>query len=553
MKRRQALHAMIAGLIAAGIPRSWAESCADRRGGIRRTSRIVRTASGRVRGLQIGRVAAYRGIPYGASTAGARRFMPPAAPASWTGIKDCFDCGPPCVQINTDLPAWIDPRPASEDCLYLNVWTPATNSSTRLPVMVWIHGGAYLSGSGGLDIYDGAHLAVHGDVIVVTVNHRLSALGYLYLGGISEQYVDSGNAAQLDLVAALRWVKDNIADFGGDPDNVTVFGESGGGGKINALCSMPAAEGLFHKAIIESGSFWNDIPAGDATEIARRVLAELAVPTDRLDRLREIPPFRIVAAADRVWQRWGTNLAFRPVLDGRSILHQFWDRSPPPWIASIPMLIGSNHDESVYLVADPRTEPVSDEDLVVRLRGAQGMSKVTKDQIHALIDGYRRIDDYPSRLSLLIGIATDVFLWRDAVLQASRKAAQRQAPVYMYRFDWKTPCFGREWSLHGAEIPMVFGNLDYRLAWDESDTPFFRAKADPAGHRYRLAAATMTAWAEFARTGTPRARTLPEWTPYDDSSRATMTLNARCSMTRDPHAKQRRLLDQLFGTQSMQI
>ncbi len=466
MDRRQALRALMAGMFAAGVEPSWSDACHASPESTLRTSRIVATAQGRVRGLQIGSVEAYRGIPYGESTAGARRFMPPATPGSWTGVRDCFDCGPPCVQINTDLPAWVDPRPASEDCLYLNVWTPRTAASSRIPVMVWIHGGAYLSGSGGLDIYDGANLAMHGSVIVVTVNHRLSALGYLYLGGISDAFADSGNAAQLDLVAALRWVRENIANFAGDPDNVTVFGESGGGGKINALLSMPVADGLFHKVVIESGSFWNDIPADEATDIARRVLAELSIPDHRLDRLRAVPPSRIVAAADRVWQRWGTNLAFRPVRDGRSIHQQFWNPTPPPWSASIPMLIGSNHDESVYLVADPRTEPATDEDLIERIRSAQGMRKVTRDQAYTLIEGYRRIGGYASRLDLLIGIATDVFLWRDALLQAERKVAQHAAPVYMYRFDWKTPCFGREWSLHGAEIPMVFGNLDYRLAWD---------------------------------------------------------------------------------------
>jgi para-nitrobenzyl esterase len=240
------------------------------------------------------------------------------------------------------------------------------------------------------------------------------------LGGISDAFADSGNAAQLDLVAALRWVRENIANFGGDPGNVTVFGESGGGGKINALLSMPVAEGLFHKVVIESGSFWNDIPADEATDIARRVLAELSIPDHRLDRLRAVPPFRIVAAADRVWQRWGTNLAFRPVRDGRSIHQQFWNPTPPPWSASIPMLIGSNHDESVYLVADPRTEPATDADLVERIRSAQGMRKVTRDQAYTLIEGYGRIGCVATRLDLIICMAPDVFLLRHAVLQSVR-------------------------------------------------------------------------------------------------------------------------------------
>ena len=216
------------------------------------------------------------------------------------------------------------------------------------------------------------------------------------------------------------------------------------------------------------------------------------------------------------------------------------------------MLIGTNRDESVYLVDDARSVPVTDEELVVRLRGAQGLRKVSKEEAYALIEGYRRIGGYPSRLDQLIGIATDVFLWRDAILQSERKAAQGGAPVYMYRFDWKTPCFGREWSLHGAEIPMVFGNLDYRFAWDAADTPEVRAKADPAGNRFHLASTVMTAWSEFARGGTPAVRSMPDWLPYDASTRATMILDSRCAVKADPHAAQRALLDHIFGRVSMQ-
>jgi para-nitrobenzyl esterase len=510
-------------------------------------SPVVATAAGKVQGFVSNNVCAYRGIPYGAPTGGARRFLPPVAPAAWTGVRQLSDCGPPCPQINTDLPAWVDPRPASEDCLHLNVWTPREARGRKLAVMFWIHGGAYLSGSGGLSLYDGTELCHHGDVIVVTVNHRLNALGYLYLGALEDRFADSGNAGQLDLIAALEWVRDNIEAFGGDPENVTLFGESGGGGKITALFSMPRARKLFHKAIIESGSLWKLNTKEDAEAVCDRTLAELEISSKNLDRLIALPPDRLVAAADAAWKRRHSALDFRPVIDGRTLMDQAWEPLAPQSVRDVPMLIGTNRDEAAYFVEDPNRTPAGDAELAIRIVKSDFANRLTEAQAHALIDGYRSADPKASRLELLIGIATDVLMWREAVAQAERKANQRGASVFMYEFAWRTPCFGRSWAPHGSEIPFVFGNLNYEQAWDTADTPAVRAKADPGGARHVLARTMMSAWAEFARKGDPSTPSLP-WPRYETAQRSTMRLGSECTVEHDPRAAPRKLLDSVIGS-----
>lgn len=511
-------------------------------------SPVVSTTGGQVRGRRAAGVCAYRGIPYGAPTGGSARFLPPSRPASWTGIRELTDCGPPCPQIDTDLPAWVDPRAASEDCLYLNVWTPEEAAGRKLAVMFWIHGGAYLSGSGGLPIYDGAALAHHGDVVVVTVNHRLSALGYLYLGALDDRFADSGNAGQLDLIAALEWVQSNIEGFGGDPKNVTLFGESGGGGKITALFSMPRARKLFHKAIIQSGSFWKMNTRQAAVDLCNATLAELGISPKRHERLAAVPPDRLVLAADAAWKRQHNALAFRPVIDGRSLMEQAWEPLAPTAVKDIPLLIGTNRDEAAYFVDHPEKAPLDDEELAARLVKADFSRNLTDAQARELTEGYRALTPHESRLDLLIGVATDVLMWREAVAQAERKARQQGASVFMYEFSWRTPCFGGRWAPHGSEIPLVFGNMDYAEAWDEVDTPAARAKADPPGDRYRLSGIMMSSWAEFARRGNPSIGSLPKWPAYDAAQRMTMILDAECTVTRDPGAARRKILDSALGT-----
>jgi para-nitrobenzyl esterase len=307
---------------------------------------LVQTTCGTVSGSFDLGVHAFKGIPYGEATGGMGRYRPPEPARRWEGVRRALEFGPYCPQTNLDLPAWRDAGVASEDCLVLNVWTPAPSCGVGLPVMVWLHGGAFISGSGGLEMYDGMRLSREGEVVVVSLNHRLNISGYLYLAQLDRAYAGGANPGQQDIVLALRWVQENIAAFGGDPDNVTLFGESGGGAKISVLCSMPAAKGLFHKAIVQSGSFMRLNNEEDATQSARRVLDELRVPATELDRLHTIPATRLWEAEATILRKFGHG-AFWPVADGLIVPASSWCSSPPALAAGVPMLIGTTLDEAI--------------------------------------------------------------------------------------------------------------------------------------------------------------------------------------------------------------
>src|SRR5215470_840967 len=297
-----------AGLVILGANRAW--------GAQTKTGPIVETASGKIRGLVIDKVNAFKGIRYGASTAGANRFMPPVKPAPWTGVKDTLEWGEEAPQgPHTEIPEVASTIPkltVGEDCLALNVWT---NSLTgKRPVMVWLHGGGFTSGNGCYTMYDGANLARKHDVVAVTINHRLNAFGYLYLADLGgETYAQSSNLGQMDIIAALRWVKDNISKFGGDPNNVTIFGQSGGAGKVSTLLAMPAAKGLFHRAIIQSGSNLQGIPQADAGKTAQTLMTKLSVKS--ATELQRVPMDQLVQATLST-----PGLRLGPVLDGKSLI-----------------------------------------------------------------------------------------------------------------------------------------------------------------------------------------------------------------------------------------
>jgi para-nitrobenzyl esterase len=495
---------------------------------IRRTE-VVETVSGKVRGSLQGEINVFKGIPYGASTAGAGRFRPPRKPEAWSGIREALGYGARAPQPPFNAPpgplseivATSDEQ--SEDCLCLNVWSPGVDGAKR-PVMVWLHGGAFSFGSGGAPVYEGTELAAGSDVVVVTVNHRLNLFGYLYLAELGgEEYRDSGNAGMLDLIAALEWVRDNIAGFGGDPGNVTIFGESGGGSKVSILMAMPAARGLFHRAISQSGPHhW--LPRERAAALAARILSDLGLEPNQVDELRNLPVDRLLGALSAI--PGGLLNAVAPVIDGRSVPADPLDPSALALSASVPLLIGTNATEMTLM-----GPPITAMDDATLLAQTTGRLKIGEAAAERLVAVYRNA--HGDNMEAWCALDSDRFVRIDAIRQAERKAALEGAPVYMYYFTWRTPVLGGYLrAAHALEIPFVFDHVD---VW-----PGFTGEGQD---RYSLAAKMSGAWGEFARTGKPSDADLPEWPPYTTGRRATMIFDNECKVVDDPGGEERRAFE----------
>ena len=495
---------------------------------------VVTTANGPVRGYRRGGVSIFKGLRYAASPTGKLRFRPPAKPTPWTVPADALRLGAPAIQTGVppgettggrgagDPPAPGQPG-TDEDCLFLNVWTPATDSAAR-PVMVWLHGGGFGAGSGGAAMYDGAALARRGDVVVVTVNHRLNVFGYLNLAELGG-HPSSGVAGMLDIVAALEWTRDNIAAFGGDPANVTVFGESGGGWKVSLLMGMPPAEALFHKAIVQSGPGLRAQTAERATELARALLARLGMAGE-LSALDTFPASQIHAAAAAVT---GPGLAagFAPCLDGAALPRHPFDPDGPTQSADIPLMIGTNKDEAtLFHYGAAAFGHMTDEDVVERAKALVG------DKAPALVSALRaHFPDY-SPTHLACAVQTVAMFWRDSIRLAERKAGQRRAPAYMYQLAWETPVArGALRCPHALEIPLVFDNVEVARN--------FVGRGEEA---QIIADHMAPAWIRFARTGDPGASGLPAWPAYDRTRRATMIFGLQCRVELDPMGDVRSLL-----------
>lgn len=502
---------------------------------------ITKTRQGPLRGRLIDGVAEYKGVAYAASTAGANRFLPPAPPPRHRGVKSALDFGDQCTQVkrlrSTDpYPDWVDASPMSENCLCLNIWIPAMERGSARAVMVWMHGGGYSRGSAGVPIYDGHNLAAKGNVVVVSVNHRLNIFGYAQVAGnADERFAASGNAGQLDLIAALGWVRDNIAEFGGDPSNVTIFGESGGGGKVSALLAMPAAQGLFHKAIVQSGSGLDAIPRDEADAAAARVYRQLGLKLGDVASLQRVSAAALYDCYEKLTTASSSSAApavrFGPVVDGRSIPRQTWTPDAPAGAHAVPMLIGINSDETAAFIDTALAAPIADDAVLLAKIKKYGDRTRAAAVGASLIDHYRAAMPALSRQQLLVRITTDIGMWRRALTQAERKHAAGGAPAYLYEFGWTTPCLGGAWALHALEVPFVFGNLDYGVSWDAKDSAAVRAAADPNGDRYRLSEQMIAIWTSFARTGNPTIAALGDWPGYTPERRYTMLLSRESHLT----------------------
>jgi para-nitrobenzyl esterase len=496
-------------------------------------SPVVATRQGRVRGVTQGAVSVFRGIPYGRATGGKARFRPPAPAAAWDGIRDAVRFGDRCPQ--NPFPAALAGEETdigtSEDCLSLNIWTPGLDAAARRPVMVWFHGGGFVIGHGSQKRYDGANLASANDVIVVSITHRLGAFGFLYLDELDPRFAGSGNASLLDCIAALEWVRDNIAAFGGDPGNVTVFGQSGGAAKISSLMAMPATRRLFHKAIVQSGSWLRAIDRETAVANAVKILANLQIDTKSLDALETVPAARLLAAANATL---GPGLtSFGPIVDGTSLPRHPWTPDAPDIFADIPMMIGTtSHETSLFSLLlggpDGPDFALKEADLAPKLAA---LLKLPADKVDQLIGYYR--EDHPGETpsSTYFRATTDAGLRHAAILQAERKAAQGGGAVYTYLFAWESPAMGGKLGAgHSADIPFVFNNIgSYELNGSGPEQAAFGAL-------------TSRTWATFARTGDPNHPGLPRWKPYMPRERSTLILQPKPEVQDDPGGRARALL-----------
>jgi para-nitrobenzyl esterase len=484
-------------------------------------SPLAVTKAGKVRGYTDNGINVFKGIRYGADTT-SRRFMPPLPPEPWSDVREAVAQGPASPQQSRAAEL------TSEDCLFLNVWTPGLRDNRKRPVMVYIHGGAYANGSGSSPLYDGVRLCRRGDVVVVSLNHRLNAFGYLYLARFGgAEFADSGNAGQLDLILALQWVRDNIGEFGGDPNKVMVFGQSGGGAKIATLMATPAANGLFHRAATMSGQQVTASGALNATLRARTILDALKLTPERAAEIRRLPAGRIVevlGTRDPVLPFGG--VSFAPVLDERTLQRHPFYPDAPSQSAYIPMIIGNTHDETrAFLGGDAANFTLTWEQLAEKL-----IPNMRVDiQPEVVIAEYRKLYPQYSPSDVFFAATTAGRSWRGAVVEAEERA-KSSSPAYAYQLNWATPKDnGKFGAPHASDIQLVFDNIDKPGA--NASGPTAQPMADQMSETFLA----------FARTGNPNNKLIPRWDPYTLPRRQTMVFDVPSRLVDDPRGAERRL------------
>jgi para-nitrobenzyl esterase len=473
---------------------------------------MVRAKAGELRGAHENGIAVFRGIPYAAAPVGGLRFAPPQPVPAWQGVRDATRDGPIAPQGRSRLAHIMGDfeRPQSEDCLTLNVWTPAADSKKR-PVLVWIHGGAFASGAGSVPWYSGERFASHGDVVFVSINYRLGILGFLCLQGVSD-----GNLGLLDQIAALRYVRENIAAFGGDPDNVTVVGQSAGAASIAIMMTMPQAQGLFRRAILQSTPFGRMArTVDDAHRIGRRLLEVLGLKPEEASQLKSLPASKFVAAQGevaRLEKKFADALApFWPVIDSEVYPGEVMPALQAGAGAKIDTMIGTTREEMAAFYCVDQEIAKADSSAVEGVFASMFPSGHRRHY-----DEIRRMRASSSNAALLGDLMSDA-MFRIGSLRMAEARADHGKPAYVYQFDWQSPA-GFE-SCHCLEIPFVFNNLEN---W--TDSPMLKgARADEIKG---LAEAMHRSWIAFARTGKPEHPSLPAWPPYLREDRMTMRFDS---------------------------
>lgn len=492
---------------------------------------VTQTESGKVRGYIHQGIYTYKGVPY----ATAERFMPPSKVAAWTEVRSSLTYGPVCPLMDPTTSVrdesefvfnhnWGYPN---EDCLRLNIWTPgisAAGDAKKRPVMVWLHGGGHTAGSSQeLPSYDGESLSKKGDVVVVSINHRLNILGFLNLSAYGDKYKASPNVGMMDIVSALEWVKANIANFGGDPNNVLIFGQSGGGGKVNTLMNAPSAKGLFHKAVIQSGGLGLKFHEKEVTaRVAAGVLAELRLQPSQIDSLQKIPFATLADAGKKAIAKVNEELkaegktagifglSWGPCHDGYFLPYQPTETEAKALSKNIPLMIGSTKNEFMASLFMPGLREANLDAVKSHLQKQYG------DKTEAYIAALKKAYPNDTRPTDLVDV--DDLFRRSALKMADIKASAAGAPVYMYLFTWQSPVMDGDYkALHCAEIPFVFNNI----ARCEEMTGGGKAA-------YLLADKVSQAWINFARNGNPSHKGLPAWQPYTLEKGATMIFDNQC-------------------------
>jgi para-nitrobenzyl esterase len=486
----------------------------------------VDTESGRVQGIAATGIKEFKGIPYGAPTGGKNRYLPPRKPAPWTGVRECFGHGQICPQTPASLASdyammiqWDQHVGGmGEDCLSLNVWTPGVNDGQKRAVMVSFHGGGFATGSGNGPGYDGAQLARFGDVVVVTVNHRLASFGYLHLAdlGAPPEFAQAGVVGMMDLVASLQWVRNNIEKFGGDPGKVMIFGQSGGGAKTSTMLAMPSAKGLFHRAGVQSGSTIRSATREQGTKSAEALLGKLGISKGNIADIQKVSWQQILEAQASLGAAGG----FTPVVDGAVLPHHPFDPTAPPESADVPVIISSTLEDAALGLTNFDLDEAGLKAMMSERYGARS---------EEMLQLYR--SRYPAKSPYLIQaqIATDAGFRRSAILQAERKSALAKASAYMYLWAYESPGFGGKFgAVHGLDVSASFNSYRDGIGGTGSRTE--RAVWD------RFA----SAWVSFAKTGDPNHAKVPHWPAYDASKRATMIFDAETRMENDPRGEIRK-------------